>query len=211
MFHVPNAQTHVYADYDPDALRMVAGYSVAATLRTNCRNTRQIAFSTRAHTGADVGVAAASIGPEVVWKSVATVEDETFLLDAHLRELREADVPPGDVTIVSLRGDWATSSAAALRDGRRGRIRVLDADWAADWPGTTTSWCTTTAIKGLENRFVCVVDLDGLAGHIDHLYVALSRARAGLWVAVDPVAAIRVKDLFREFGPGAAAVLGNVR
>lgn len=207
MFHDPNGQAHVYDDFDPDALALLGAMATPAKLRTNCRNTKEIAFSTRSMTGADIGDAVAGSGPEAKWKPVQDRAQETSLLEAHLRLLREHDVPPGDITLISLRGDWDTSSARGLRDARRGRIRVLDADWAGTWPGDELTWCTPVTVKGLENRFVCVIDVDGLQGTLDHLYVALSRARAGLWVAVDPEAVARSKELFREHGAAALQTL----
>ena len=41
--------------------------------------------------------------------------------------------------------------------------------------------------KGLENQFISLVDVDSVAGEGRTravLYVAMSRARAGLWIAV---------------------------
>jgi hypothetical protein len=211
MFFDPNGQAHVYDEYDEDALAMLRGTgAVPATLRHNCRNTPQIAFQTRALTGADIGVSVAGSGPEVEFRPCADQVEEAARLGAHLRLLYEQDVPGRDVTLLSLRGDWETSSARRLRDARRGRIRVLDIRWAATWPGNEMSWASVKDIKGLENRFICVIDVDGLAGeHLDELYVALSRARAGLWVAVDPAASDRVRELFAEHSLAAMQALGK--
>lgn len=212
MFYDPNGQAHMYDEYDEDALSMLLGFgAIPATLRTNCRNTREIAFQTRALTGADTGVAAAGSGPEVQFVTVADRQQETAMLEAHLRTLRDQDVPWSDITLVSLRGDWETSSASGLREARRGHVRVLDATWADQWPGGTLTWTTPVEIKGLENRFVCVLDVDGLAGeHLDRLYVALSRPRAGLWVALDLAAAARVKDLYRLHSASALEALRRI-
>ncbi|MCU7730919.1 NERD domain-containing protein/DEAD/DEAH box helicase [Actinoplanes sp. KI2] len=209
MFHDPNGQAHVYEGYDPEALQMLRDTgATTANLRTNCRNTREIAFQTRALTGADTGVAAAGSGPEVVFVTCENQRDETARLEAHLRDLREHDVPNGDITILSLRGDWDSSSARDTREARRGGIRRLGVDWAADWPGTTLTWASVVDIKGLENRFICVVDVDGLRDdRLDRLYVGLSRARAGLWVALDEPADERVKELYSVYAEAAFEVL----
>jgi hypothetical protein len=211
MFFDPNGQAHIYADWDPDALQMLKDTGAApGTLRTNCRNTKEIAFQTRALTGADTGVAAAGSGPEVEFVTVEDPAQETARLELHLRELREQDVAPSDITLLSLRGEWASSSASGLRDARKDKIRVLDVTWAHDWPGDGLSWASVVDIKGLENRFICVIDVDALAGdHLDQLYVALSRARAGLWVALDPVARERVKDLYTLHAHTAFEALGK--
>lgn len=205
-----NNQAHLYGDFDPEALQYVQSFNpVPATLRTNCRNTREIAFQTRALTGADTGVAAAGSGPQVEFVTVGNAAAETAALAAHLRGLREQEVPVGTVTIVSLRGDWETSSARGLREARRGDLRLLDDDSAASWPGSGLTWASAVDFKGLENRFVCVIDIDSLESEtdIDLLYVALSRPRAGLWVATSPAIATRMAELYQAHAPAALDAL----
>jgi len=200
MFMDQNRQAHLYGDFDPDALQFVQSFGpVPATLRTNCRNTREIAFQTRALTGADTGVAAAGSGPEVKFAQITDQESETAALETHLRSLREQEVSAGHVTIVSLRGDWETSAARELREARKGRLRLLDKASAAGWPGDHLTWASAVDIKGLENRFVCVIDIDSLESEtdIDLLYVALSRPRAGLWLATTPAIGARVAELYQ--------------
>lgn len=200
MFMDQNRQAHLYGDFDVDALQLVQSFGpVPATLRTNCRNTREIAFQTRALTGADTGVAAAGSGPQVTFAQVIDRESETAALEAHLRLLREHEVSSGQVSIVSLRGDWETSAARGLREARKGRLRLLDKESAAGWPGDTLTWGSAVDIKGLENRFVCVIDIDSLESEldIDLLYVALSRPRAGLWLATTPAIGARVAELYK--------------
>lgn len=200
MFMDQNRQAHLYGDFDDDALQYVRSlHPVTAALRTNCRNTREIAFQTRALTGADTGVAAAGSGPEVQIITVADANHEAVQLEAHLRTLREHEIPVGNVTIVSLRGDWETSAARGLREARRGHLKRLDAACAEVWPGDQLTWASVVDIKGLENRFVCVIDIDMLESEldIDLLYVALSRPRAGLWLAARPAIASRIAELYQ--------------
>jgi len=212
MFMDQNRQAHLYGDFDPDALHLVKSFDpVPATLRTNCRNTREIAFQTRALTGADTGVAAAGSGPEVLFAPVKDRESETAALEAHLRSLREHEVSAGHVTIVSVRGDWETSAARGLSATRKGKLRVLDKNSASGWPEDRLTWASAVDIKGLENRFVCVIDIDSLDSEteIDLLYVALSRPRAGLWIATNPATATRMKELYRTYGSTALGALNR--
>ncbi|MGC4994169.1 NERD domain-containing protein [Nocardia salmonicida] len=200
MFMDQNRQADLYGDFDREALQYIQSFSpVPATLQTNCRNTREIAFQTRALTGADTGVAAAGSGPEVEMLTVDDQTAETAALEAYLRVLRDHEVPMGAVTIVSLRGDWETSAARGLRVARKGKLRVLEKDSAAAWPGEDLTWASAVNIKGLENRFVCVVDIDSLDSEVEInlLYVALSRPRAGLWLAISPVVAARFAELYK--------------
>ncbi|MFJ4171665.1 NERD domain-containing protein [Paenarthrobacter sp. NPDC089714] len=212
MFMDQNRQAHLYGDYDLDALQFVLSFHpVPATLRINCRNTREIAFQTRALTGADTGVAAAGAGPEVKFAHVTDRESETAALEAYLRSLREQEVSVGHVTIVSLRGDWETSAARNLRQARKGRLRLLDRDTASGWPGEDLTWASAINIKGLENRFVCVIDIDSLDSEtdIDLLYVALSRPRAGLWLAINPAIASRLAELYQTHAATALGALNK--
>lgn len=210
MFMDPNRQAHLYGDFDADALQFVEALNpVPAALRANCRNTREIAFQTRALTGADTGVAAAGAGPEVTFVPVPDVEAEAAALQSHLQLLRDQEVAPAHITIVSLRGDWATSAAARLREARKGKVLVLDEQTAPTWPGEGLSWASAVDMKGLENRFVCVIDIDSLDSErdIDLLYVALSRPRVGLWIATPDAITHRITDLYAANAPGALEAL----
>ena len=62
--------------------------------------------------------------------------------------------------------------------------------------------------KGLENRFIALIDLpvpDGTGAATGALYVGLSRARVGLWVAVDEDARPRFEQAMAEHLPAVAA------
>jgi hypothetical protein len=110
---------------------------------------------------------------------------------------------------VSLRGDWESSAAHGTRAARRGRLRTLDSASASDWPGNELTWASARDIKGLENRFVCVIDIDTMESEldIDLLYVALSRPRAGLWLAALPDIATRIAELYQANVAGALDAL----
>lgn len=206
MFLDQNRQARLYGDFDPEALQYVQSFGpVKPILRFNCRNTREIVFQTRAYTGADIGVSAAGTGPEVTFASVRDRQAETAALEAHIRSLKEHEVLPRHITIVSVRGDWESSAAAALRDARRGRISRLTPELAAAWPVASMTWASVLDIKGLENRFVCVIDVDSVESEaeIDLLYVALSRPRAGLWVATTPAVNDQLRALFKKNHAGA--------
>ncbi len=212
VFMDQNRQAHLYGDFDSDAVEYLESFvPVPATLRTNCRNTREIAFQTRAITGADVGVAAAGSGPKVVFEPVADSSAETAALHKYLRVLRENQVPSRDITIVSVAGDWQTGSARGLKVTQKGAVKLIDSDVAAEWPGESFTWSSALDVKGLENRFICVVDIVSLETEmdIDMLYVAMTRARAGLWIATRKGVAERVASLFQVHSRAAVAALGR--
>jgi hypothetical protein len=206
MFLDQNSQAHLYGDFDPDALAYVQSFGpVKPSLKFNCRNTREIAFQTRAYTGADTGVATAGTGPEIVFVAVDDQQAELAALEKHLRSLAEQEVGPEHITIVSLRGDWETSVAKSLRAARKGRLTQMSPALASVWPGGGMTWSSAVDIKGMENRFVCVVDIESVATEteLDLLYVALSRPRAGLWVATSPQVKEQLGELFKQHLDGA--------
>ena len=108
-----------------------------------------------------------------------------------------------------MRGDWETSAARELRAARKGVLRLLDDQLAAHWPVDDLTWASAVDMKGLENRFVCVIDIDELESQIDidQLYVTLSRPRAGLWVATRPQVGARIAELYKEHAAGALEAL----
>ena len=124
---------------------------------------------------------------------------------SHLRSLAEQEIAPAHITIVSLRGDWDTSVAKSLRAARKGRLAQMSPALASVWPGGGMTWSSAVDIKGMENRFVCVVDIDSVATEteLDLLYVALSRPRAGLWVATSPHVKEQLGELFKQHLDGA--------
>lgn len=186
--------------YDPEAwmyLRELG--AMTASLRRNCRNTKQIVKQVQRYTGADLGVAMAGQGEQVTFAKVASREDEAAALDAHLDRLLDDGVAPRDITVVSSSGDWENTSARLSR--RFSRIERY-----ADTIGTGSSknritWSSVVDFKGLENQVVCLIDLDveALEGRLDAIYVAWTRARAHLWIATLP----GVNRVLRDMGAAA--------
>lgn len=198
MFFDPNRQAHLYADHDPEALGMLRTFGPArARLKENCRNTPEIALFGRLLTGADVGVAVAGSGPKVVQQSVDDKEDEAAELDAWIGRLLDQDVPLADITIVSLAGVWAESSARHLGKRLTSKLVQIDSADIAGWPPKTLTWASAVDIKGLENRFVAIIDVDELESEaaIDRLYVGMTRPRTGLFVAFPARLDSRLRDL----------------
>lgn len=190
----------------------VAGRGVV--LATNYRNTAEIVdFATRLVDGDEIddieGVTTASVAaqlPDVLRTGSAPVvrmfpsrSEHDASVVAHVRARLEADagVGPGDIAVLALRHAHAREAAIALETAG---IRTMDLE---DYDGTTTPAVkigTIKRAKGLEFKEVLVVrapgelldgepgDDDGLAERRDlerrELYVALTRARDGIWVGV---------------------------
>ncbi|WP_406148730.1 NERD domain-containing protein [Streptomyces sp. NBC_01012] len=183
--------------YDPEAWKYLRELgAMTASLRRNCRNTKQIVKQVQRYTGADLGVAMAGQGEQVAFAKVTSREDEAVALDAHLRRLLDDGVAPRDITLVSASGNWEKTSARLSN-------RFSKIERYADTVGTGRSrnritWSSVVDFKGLENQVVCLIDLDieVLEGRLDAIYVAWTRARAHLWIATLP----GVNRVLREIG-----------
>lgn len=88
-----------------------------------------------------------------------------------------------------------------LRHKLSDRIETLSPALAAQWPLATTTFASIEEFKGIENDVILVVDLeavDATRRHLALLYVAMSRARAALWVAARPHVWSRTGELHRD-------------
>ena len=62
-----------------------------------------------------------------------------------------------------------------------------DPETAAAWPLREMTFASVPDFKGLENQFIALVDIDSLSAtprDRSLLYIAMTRARAGLWIAL---------------------------
>ncbi len=187
IFYDINRQSGLVGRFDEESLELLRAYGgVSARLTKNCRNTHEIVLQTKLLTSADLGTASAGHGPPVEYAYYGSREHQVRLIDAHLRSLHEDDIPPGEITILSPH-PYGESAASESRPARRRRLLELDEPIAARWPVSTTTFAEVADFKGLENRFILVVDVDKLrddSRDINTVYVGMSRARTGLWVAM---------------------------
>jgi hypothetical protein len=182
-----NNQRGLVGAYEPDAMEYLRSFRPAEVLLAdNCRNTREIVERTRALTGADTGSSASGSGPEV--RIVGTGNPaQTAGMAAVYLDLLEADgVMPGDITLLSGK-QLRESSFERLPTKWRRRIDVLDLRRVTGRSATRLGFATIADFKGLESRFVLAADIDS-ADQLNpksNLYVAMTRARVGLWLALD--------------------------
>lgn len=182
--------------YDPDAWEYVRPLGfVCGPMRRNCRNTVQIVNQVRSYTGADLGVASAGEGEPVRFDDVRDAQHEATVLDAYVNDLVREGVSPRDVTLLSASGNWETSSARLSQ--RAAKIERFADIVGTDRTKHRLTWSSVTDFKGHENHVVCLIDLEPehLEGRLDALYVAWTRARAQLWVALRPGTQRALQDL----------------
>jgi hypothetical protein len=202
IFLDPNNQAGVSGRFEPEALEELAGYAVhAPPLTSNLRNTNQVIMHTRLLTGADLGVATLGDGPRVESVETSDAADDVRKLTVWLSQLDSRHgVAPGDVTILSPRA-FEESAARLLPDRLKNKLVIVTPETVRRWPRADMTFSTVAQFKGLENRFIALVDVDETlmaAEARNVLYVALSRARVGLWIAIRTAAQPRVQELVDE-------------
>jgi hypothetical protein len=195
MFSDPNNQTDIHGAFDPQVYAEVAANASRYQLPYNCRNTSAIVTQTQLMTGADLGVAKAGQGPAVEYERPDTDRDTAALLDARLKRLRHEEVNPADVVVVTLRDTVGESSAVHTKAFANGRLTPAEKGSDAAASGAARLM-TVRDFKGLEAPYVLVVDVDDVATPTDRskLYVAMTRPRISLWLAVRPKAWRQLTD-----------------
>lgn len=199
LFLDPNQQSEIAGRFDRDAYALIVQLgAVPLVLKRNCRNTEQIVKQTQLLTGADMGVASAGIGPAVDYVYFASPEMESIELSMWLQRMVAGGAELRDVTILSPHS-FPDSSASLLSSDWLSRIAVVGRDGA--WPPSTLSFATISEFKGLENRYVALVDLESVSTSrlfSSLLYVGMSRARAVLWLAVPRSLRSRLRTMSAE-------------
>jgi hypothetical protein len=188
LFYDQNNQSAVRGHFDPEAIGFLV--SLGATvgrLRWNCRNTREIVTQTKLLTGADLGTSSAGAGPSVEFRYFTGREECAGHLEQYLGSLVSGGVGLEDVTILSPL-PWEQSAASALARKWRDRVTLVDEGniGLAVKPGLT--FATIEGFKGLENKYIALIDIgafDATPRDLSLIYVGMSRARAGLLVALD--------------------------
>jgi len=187
IFYDQHNQSGIYNTFDSDALLYLESFCQARVpLTRNLRNTHPIVLQTKLLTGADLGTASAGPGPPVAYNYYKSRNEAAAALNEQLKLWLDDDVPPGDITILS--PVTRENSCAALLGTRGDQIRTLSDDFGSDFPCQELTFCDITGFKGLENRFIALVDLetiDSLGSSLSSLYVGMTRARAGLWLSVN--------------------------
>lgn len=195
----PNNQANVDGSFDRRTLDELASGAVTIDLPYNCRNTVAVVQQTQLLTGADLGVARAGEGPAVEYERCPDVDATARLLDARLKRLRREGVDASDVVVVTVLPDIRTSSAQATRALRTGRLAPSGTPVA----GTdVVRFVTSAEFKGLEAQHVCVIDVDDVLEPLARarLYVAMTRPRVSLWMALNERAWDQMADPTKDQG-----------
>lgn len=188
-FMDPNNQGSLYADFDPSALDYLKECGSKIPLTRNCRNTRQIAAHTLMYTGGDIGNCPITAdGLPVLWKG-QFYDSELSQIELVENQLElwidDESVMPGDIVLLSPLA-FEDSVASKLEKRLRRKIVVINENFGERWMDTQLPFSTIRDFKGLENRYVMLIDIDAIvdqAQAVNQLYVAMTRANSVLWMA----------------------------
>lgn len=187
MFLDPNNQSGLHEPLEPEVLERLRRLAAQHRLKRNCRNTEQIVLQTQLLTGADIGVAVIEgQGPPIEIIDVINHQGTAALLERRIEDWLDNGIRPGHITILSPMR-LSESMAWQLSSRLKSQLVRVDAKVAASWPPSSLTYSTIRDFKGLENRCIAVVDLDRFTAtpaDIAALYVAMTRAHAGLWLGV---------------------------
>lgn len=195
-----NAQADVLGQFDTAALEMLVETSPARLhLRDNCRNTREIVTQVQLVTGADIGASTAGTGLDVQYYLWGTQEDQATALAKVLEEALLDGIDPGYMTILSP-GNVEASCIRFLPRRIIDLISPLDSNNVLRPHPGRIGHSAVRDFKGLENRFVYVTDLcdiDATLEAANTIYVAMTRAKAGLWLGFRADLAQHLEELGR--------------
>lgn len=185
LFCDPNNQAHVDGAFEASVLAELQATSSAYALPFNCRNTAPVVTQTQLITGADVGIARVGHGPQVEYRKAATKADTSALLDSELKRLRQEEIPATDIVVISLAVRLEDSAAMATKAYAQRRLRPAGQDGP-----DVVRLVSPSEFKGLEAPHVLVIDVDDIRSARDraNLYVAMTRPRVSLWMAVSDTA-----------------------
>jgi hypothetical protein len=187
VFSDPNNQANVDGDFDVSIHDELKSHAALYQLPYNCRNTSSIVQQTQLMTGADLGLAKAGQGPAVEYERPATDADTVALMDARLKRLRQQEIELSDIVVITLRENIELSSAINSKSYLR-RDLVPHDPLQGNESRAVGRLATVQQFKGLEAPHVLVIDIDDVSTSpaMSRLYVAMTRPRISLWLAVGP-------------------------
>ena len=193
-------QTHISGYFDGEALNELKRYRlVYYPLTENCRNTVEIITQTKLLTG--LGFSAHPLHnlsgeSKIFWYDSPSMEYEeikSFII--HLKNNFNA----GDITLLTSKQFGSKSLHQKLMNDFI--IEKLSRDSAVKFPFNKITVCDPINFKGLENRIVCIIDIDNKKDLDQYLlYVSFTRARYGLYIFInkslkEELDAIQIKNL----------------
>ena len=182
-----NAQAGIIGKFEQDAYDLVKSYSFSCKLFHNCRNTAQIVFQTERTTGAHIGkTKIKGKGPKVEYKKIKNNEEEATEITKHIDNLLSQDVSLNDIVILSP-GSYEKSNIRNINSSWKRFIENISSDNICSSKQNSILFSEIKDFKGLERKYILIIDTnlfpkDGKLLR-SLLYVGMSRAQIGLWIA----------------------------
>ncbi|MEO8631979.1 MAG: NERD domain-containing protein [Chloroflexota bacterium] len=143
-------------------------------LTVNCRNTQSIhALVAHYYKGATIEALGPSGLPIEVHSYKGTKDLLAQLDESVKRWIRDAEVPPGDIALLTT---LSPENSALWKVDRLGGVALTDDPWDTD----KILRCGVFRFKGLERLLIAFVEIDGVNAQV--LYVGASRAKTYLAV-----------------------------
>ena len=157
-------------------------------LTVNCRNTKPICKEIETVTGfkSPNGLWTKVDGPPVQYITWSSMEDQRKKLTTLLEQLADSQISPEQITILSPRK--RENSVVSMLDGNTVKDFRIPA-------GTSMTFCTIQAYKGLENTMIILTDIESFSDE-KLMYVGLSRACSGLFILESEVAKKEYDELW---------------
>jgi hypothetical protein len=201
MFLDPNNQSGLNEPIEINLLEDLKKVAAKQLLTRNCRNTKEIVLQTQLLTAADIGVALIEgNGPPVDIIDIFDQKSTAAALEKRINDWLEEDVSPGHITILSPL-KFEDSAVRLMSPKYIGMITTFDKKAASLWPLRTITYSTIINFKGLENRCIAIVDIESFSASpkdVATLYVAMTRAHAGLWLAVPQTQRNKLNQIIRK-------------
>jgi len=200
----------IYCDFERQAiyseisssemLQILESRAIFARFRltVNCRNTKPIGEEIYLLSGFEaISFLPSKItGIPVEYYFYSDVKDEVAKLESVLLKLRQQEIQPQNITLLSpfkLRN----SSVARINHST---FQILDLSEHSHFPiAGAITFSTIQGFKGLENSYIILTDIDKMGSDEfkSLLYVGMSRAKAGLILLIDQRARTEYNELLR--------------
>ena len=178
-----NNQASVFGFFHQEALERLKTYGQLLILATNRRNTNPIAEETAMLTRPRIAALSSVPGIPVQYNWYNTPEMQNRKLSSILKRLFREEVAPGRVTVLSAR-NVEKCCAASVSDPKLVPVELNNVWEIFAGKCQSSSFCTISAFKGLENDFIVLTDIEDLESEWwrSVIYVGMSRARVCLYL-----------------------------
>lgn len=197
LFLDPENQSGMFSRFEQSLFDELCTNSTSYNLDVNCRNTKPIAVQAEVISGFPMAEIRRIEGLPVTYLWYENQMDEALQVEEAINRLISEGVSPGEIVILSTQ----TSQQSLVGSGRlrlKAPLFELQERNISEDRGQRIGWTNVQSYKGLESSIIFLTDI--LSVNEDWMkavnYVGFTRARNGLWVAMDRTLRKDYKRLF---------------